>query len=455
MRKIIIIPILIIILFSKEALSQQSPLFGFTPYILNISNPSVSKTVNPLNVTLVGRKYWTGINGSPEAILGSFTLSPETHKSAFGGFFWQEKAPLFKKNTFGFNYAYSLKEAGEENNLRFGLGLDFSTISTNSSEVLPNDYNDPYYSSLFGNYKSSADLRTGLSFVNSKFETGLAFQNILNSKNNLGESMNGSMEFKNRFSVNGYLKYYISNTEDFKIAPLIFWQAQKAMPFRIDINLLAEKTGKLWGGLMFRPGSSFSFMAGVWALQDVKVGYLYEKAFLKSMSGKGNSHEIMITYTPDFKSKKTEEVKPEKPEKPEPKAPKVVRVRDTLVIIKEVRIKEKDEPKKDIAEKETPKTVPEYTKPKETKKETPKYTDKDDSEKKFYAVAGAFSMENNANNYVSKLNNLGYKAFVVKDKVKNQYNVAIGKFTTREEARSYIAEHGNPEFIFWVKEILP
>ncbi|NUM31543.1 MAG: PorP/SprF family type IX secretion system membrane protein [Bacteroidetes bacterium] len=455
MRNLVKIILIFSVFFSNKAFSQQNPLFGFTPFFLNVSNPSVSKTVNPLNITLAGRKYWTGINGSPEAMIGSFTLSPESHKSAFGGFFWQEKAPFIKKSTLGLNYAYSLKDAGEENNLRLGLGLDFSSISTNTSEVLPNDYNDPFYTSLFGNYKSTVDLRTGLSFVNSKVDIGIALQNILNSKNNMGEALSGSMEFKNRFSVNGYLKYYISNTEDFKIAPLIYWQAQKSMPFRIDINLLAEKTGKLWGGLMLRPGSSFSVSAGVWALQDVKVGYLYEKAFLKSMSSKGNSHEILITYTPNLKSKKNEETKPEIKEKTEPKMPKVVRVRDTLVVIKEVRIKEKEEPKKEIEEREPHKTEPDFTKPNDTKKTAPKPTEKIETDKRFYAVAGAFSMETNANNYVAKLNKLGYEAFVVKDNVKNQFNVAIGKFSTREEARSYIAEHGNSEFIFWVKEILP
>lgn len=451
MKKIIIFVIAILI-FEGKLFSQQSPLFGFTPYFLNISNPSTSKTINPINVTLAGRKYWTGISGSPEAALGSFTLSPESNKSALGGYFWQEKAPLFKKSTFGFNYAYSIKETGEENNLRFGLGLDFSSISSNTSDILPSDYLDPFYNSLFGNYKSSVDLRTGISFINSKVDFGLGFQNLINSKNNVGESLSGSMDFKNRFSVNGYFKYIITQSDKFKITPLVYWQAQKAVPFRIDLNVLAENTGKLWGGLMLRPKSSFALMAGIWALQDVKIGYLYEKTFLKSMSSKGNSHEIMITYTPDFKSKKTEDVKSEKQEKVEIKTPKVIRVRDTLVIIKEVRIKEKEDSEKKITKKEEPKTETEIIKPKETIKEAEKSPKENQN---FYVVAGAFSMENNANNFASKLKDKGYNAFVIKDKTKNQFNVAIGKYSTREEARSFITSDGNTEFIFWVKEILP
>ncbi|MCC6722781.1 MAG: PorP/SprF family type IX secretion system membrane protein [Bacteroidia bacterium] len=444
-----------ITVFFANTYSQQSPLFGFSPYFLNISNPSASKTINPVDITLAGRKYWTGINGSPEAYLGSFTLSPESHKSAFGGFFWQEKAPMIKKNTFGFNYAYSIKDAGEENNFRLGLGLDFSTISSNTNEIIANDYNDPFYNSLFGNYKSSVDLRTGISFVNSTVDVGIAIRNLLSSKSNIGESINGSMEFNNRFAVNGYMKYIITQSDNFKITPLVYWEAQKSVPLRVDLNLLAESTGKLWGGIMLRPKASFAVLAGIWALQDVKVGYLYEKTFFRSMSAKGNSHEIMISYAPNLKSKKIEEVKPEKKEKTEVKPPKIVRVRDTLVIIKEVRIKEKEEPKKSITEKETPKYESDNTKPKEPKKEEPKKTTKDNPNMKFYVVVGAFSIENNANNLVSKLKEKGYNPFIVMDKVKNHYNVSVGKFSTREDAQKYIAENAIPDYTFWVKEILP
>ena len=57
--------------------------------------------------------------------------------------------------------------------------------------------------------------------------------------------------------------------------------------------------------------------------------------------------------------------------------------------------------------------------------------------------------------FATKLQSKGYKSFLVKDNAKNQFNVAVGKFSSREEARSFITANGNPEFIFWVKEILP
>lgn len=77
--------------------AQQAPLFGFSSQLLNVSNPSMSRSVSPLNVTLAGRKYWTGIQGSPEAFIGSFSISPELYKSAFGVSFWAEKAPFIGK----------------------------------------------------------------------------------------------------------------------------------------------------------------------------------------------------------------------------------------------------------------------------------------------------------------------------------------------------------------------
>ena len=92
--------------------------------------------------------------------------------------------------------------------------------------------------------------------------------------------------------------------------------------------------------------------------------------------------------------------------------------------------------------------------PKETKKEVDR-TPKEESNKKFHVVAGAFSLETNANNFASKLQSKGYKTFVVRDNIKNHFNVSIGKFASREEAHEYIATNSNTEFTFWVKEILP
>ena len=63
--------------------AQQTPLFGFTSQLLNVSNPSMTRSSSPVNLTMAGRKYWTGIQGSPEAFIGSFSMSPSQYKSAF------------------------------------------------------------------------------------------------------------------------------------------------------------------------------------------------------------------------------------------------------------------------------------------------------------------------------------------------------------------------------------
>ncbi len=427
-----------IILLSSLSLSlsaQQSPLFGFNSQLLNVSNPSMSRSASPLNVTLAGRKYWTGIQGSPEAFIGSFSISPTQQKSAFGGFLWAENAPMISKQVYGLNYAYALKNMDENNNLRFGAGLDFISVSSNTASILTNDYDDPYYTALFNNNKSAVDFRTGATWNNDVLEIGVAVQQLIKSKNLLGETVKGELLFNNSMITNGHVKYTIQTDEDMFITPLVFWQVQKSIPVRVDISLMAEKTGKLWGGAWFRPKSAVGVMAGIWAVSDVKVGYMYEKTFLRKLSSAGNSHELIISYTPKIGSK--DKFNPEKYEKP---APTVVRVRDTIVIVKETRIVEK--PKSvALAPKEDKKVIA------PTKPATPA------GPGKFNVVSGLFTVEANAKKFAAKLQAEGYKPTLLKNPSTNQFYVSVGNFNTLVEAHKYMDAKPSSKFTFWVKEM--
>ncbi len=429
--------------FAMNVSAQQTPSFGFNSQFLSISNPSLTKSINPLELKLAARKYWNGVQNSPEAFLASFSLSPIQFKSAFGGYYWSEKAPLLSKQIVGFNYAYSVKNMSEGNNLRFGAGLDFISLSSNTSGVLTADYDDPYYTQLLNNSKSAVDFRVGTTWNNDVLEIGLSAQQIIKSKNTLGESVDGSLNFNNPMITSGHVKYTIQPDEDFMITPLVYWQLQKTIPARVDLNLLVEKTGKLWGGLWLRPQSSMGVMAGIWVLPDVKLGYQYEKSFFKKLSKLGNSHELLVSYTPslanrdDKEKDKVAEVK-ENEEKAEPK---ILRIRDTIVIVKETRVIE-------TPSKATP------TIQVEEKKESPNSTSSA-LQSKFYVVTGLFSVEANANNYSKKLAAEGYKTSLVKNPDTGQFYVSVGNFSSLEDARKYIVNHPNSKFTFWVKEIKP
>lgn len=433
----IITLISILTYFTTIVSAQQSPLFGFTSQLLQVSNPSLSKSTQELNITLAGRKYWSGIPNGPEAYIATFGISPQSHKSALGGYVWRENAPMISKQVFGLNYAYGIKNMDEAVNLRMGLGLDFISINSNNSSVLVDDYNDPYYTGLFNNNRSSVDLRAGAALTLSDLELGFAMHQIVSSKNNIGETTNGSLDFNNASSLSGHLKYNIKPSEGSLITPLIYWQTQKGAPLRFDINILAEKTGKVWGGVWLRPRAAGGIMAGLWILPEVKVGYMYEKTFFKSLTTAGRSHEIMVSYSPNFSSKKKPE--PEKEPLPVVKMPEVIRVVDTLVIVKEIRITEPAPQKTEVTPEPKKEEAP------EVKPEPVKGT--------FYVITGLFSVKENADKLCKKLQTDGYRTQLVLKKPQNQYYVAVGKFTTEEDAQKFIQDNPNPNYTFWVKEI--
>lgn len=444
MKKRVFIIITFLASITIHVSAQQAPLFGLTSQLLPVSNPSLSKGKQDLNITLAGRKYWSGIPNGPEAYIATFGISPQAHKSALGGYIWRENAPMISKQVFGLNYAYGINNLDERVNLRMGLGMDFISINSTNSSVLVDDYNDPYYTGLFSNNRSSFDLRAGAALTLSDLEIGLAMHQVVSSVNKIGETTNGSLNFNNASSVSGHLKYAIKSGEGSLITPLVYWQTQKGAPLRFDINILAEKTGKVWGGVWLRPRAAGGIMAGLWILPEVKVGYMYEKTFFKSLTNAGRSHEIMVSYTPNFASKKTPE--PEKEPLPEVKMPEVIRVVDTLVIVKEIRITEAATPKAEEAApkaKETP-----APKNEEVVEETP-----EPRKGTFYVITGLFSVKENADKLCKKLQTDGYRTQLVMKKPQNQFYVSVGKFTTEEDAQAFIKDNPNPNYTFWVKEI--
>lgn len=64
-------------------------------------------------------------------------------------------------------------------------------------------------------------------------------------------------------------------------------------------------------------------------------------------------------------------------------------------------------------------------------------------------IAGCFSVESNATNFVSELNSKGYTAGIV-DKNKGLYRVSAGSFTSKSEAESALEKFKNAGFSGWI-----
>jgi hypothetical protein len=71
------------------------------------------------------------------------------------------------------------------------------------------------------------------------------------------------------------------------------------------------------------------------------------------------------------------------------------------------------------------------------------------SEGSFNLIAGCFSVESNATNFVSELNSKGYSAGVV-DKNNGLYRVSAGSFTSESDAEAALDKFKNDGFSGWI-----
>jgi len=65
----------------------------------------------------------------------------------------------------------------------------------------------------------------------------------------------------------------------------------------IDINTTLVYNKKFWGGVSFRPGSSFAGMIGFEILNGVKIGIAYDFPTTTITKNYKTSYEFMVNYS--------------------------------------------------------------------------------------------------------------------------------------------------------------
>ena len=288
--------VLAVIALASTVQAQQIPLYSnyfFTPYIYN---PSRSGTEGYTEATLLHRRQWTDIQGSPETSALALNGSLNEEKVGWSIYGFSDQTDIIKRIGLYGNYAYHIKLT-DKSQLSFGLGAGYLQNNIDINGIRARDKNDVFI--ITNGDRGTFDLNFGLNLKIADFQIGAAVPQLIGNSVKYAEVPN--TDTKVAYSL---LRHYVFNAQyDFGFAgdqnvlsPMVMVRAAKNVPVQVDAGLMFAMKDYGYIGAMFRSEYAVTGNLGINLTEQLTVGYAYDFSLNDYGSDLGTSHEFMLTY---------------------------------------------------------------------------------------------------------------------------------------------------------------
>lgn len=280
-------------IFSLSAYAQQIPLYSnyfFTPYVYN---PAMSGTSGVTEATLLHRRQWTGIQGSPETSALALNGSLNDERVGWSVYGFSDQTDILSRLGIYGNYAYHV-QLSDDAKLSFGLGAGYINQNIDQSAVRAQDQGDIY--TVIGPDRGTFDLNVGMNLSIIGFNLGVSAPQLLSQK---------VIYSRNAGEINyDLIRHYLFNASyDFAfggdkqvLTPLVMVRTGEGVPVQVDAGAMFNMKEYGYVGAMFRSDYAVTGNLGVHLTEGLTVGYAYDFSLNEYGSSFGTSHEFMLTY---------------------------------------------------------------------------------------------------------------------------------------------------------------
>jgi type IX secretion system PorP/SprF family membrane protein len=262
----------------------------YSQYMFNglVINPAYAGSNNVLNLSLLHRDQWVGMNGAPKTTSFSSHSSLRNKRINLGLYYVSDTYGVTRKNIVNAIYAYRI--FFNKSSLSFGLqmGLDITSNHWEDIETITSE--DVVFT---GQYDKITTPLAGFGayYKADNYFAGISFPSLIQ----IGEF--GKTIYRPKLINAGYFYEY---SEDLKFKPSILIKYLNHSPLEIDINIDAYY--KNFGlGCSYRTRDAIVFMLYFAINDQFSIGYSYDQTISKFKTYNKGSHELMLKYEFGYK----------------------------------------------------------------------------------------------------------------------------------------------------------
>ncbi len=272
--------------------AQQEPLY--TQYMFNTVsvNPAYTGTRNAMNILLLSRLQWVGIDGAPRTYNFTMHTPLNNYKMGVGFSIVSDSYGPVTNSYFNFNYAYRINVT-DKVILSMGLKGGIYNYYVGLNDLNPGNTDE----SISGNYekKVNPNVGAGLYLYSDKWYLGLSVPTLIETNLSQYSSSSGEMTDLERhyYLMGGYV---LNMNKDFKFKPSAIYTAVEGSSMSLDVTALFLYKNAFWFGASYRFGDAVALIANVQLNRQLMVGYSYDVTTSELSSYSNGSHEIVVSY---------------------------------------------------------------------------------------------------------------------------------------------------------------
>ncbi len=293
MKKVSILLGIISILSFQSLYSQQDPQYTHYMYNMHIVNPAYAGSEGTLNIGMLHRTQWIGLDGAPNTTV--FTVNAPIRKNLGVGLsvFADKIGPVKEQNLFA-DISYTI-QTSEVGNLAFGVkaGITFLDALLSTLDLGDDVPDDVFTDDIKDSY---ANFGAGVFYYTDRFYAGLSMPNMLNQYHlkKKGGVISSAAEKMHFFIASGYV---FDLNDQLKLKPSMLVKGVKGAPLSIDLSGNVLINNKLEFGLSWRFDDSISALMNIEVAPLVRLGYSYDYTTTNLGDFNSGSHEVILLIT--------------------------------------------------------------------------------------------------------------------------------------------------------------
>jgi type IX secretion system PorP/SprF family membrane protein len=275
--------------------AQQEP--QYTQYMFNTMsvNPGYAGTRDALNVVLLSRHQWAGLEGAPRTY--DFSVHTPINNYNMGLGFSMVTDNFGPVNNLFLNVSYAYRvQISSNTTLSMGIRGGLFNYHVNLSG-LNTDMSDPaFQKDLEQRFKPSAG--AGLYLYSDNFYLGLSAPRLIETDLEGNQTTTGTVSELQRhyYFMTGLV---IGRQSTIKFKPSFIARAVEGAPFSSEITGQLIFNDALWAGASYRFNQAIGLLAGLQISPQLMIGYSFDFPVSELKPFDTGTHEVVISY--DFK----------------------------------------------------------------------------------------------------------------------------------------------------------